>query len=335
MVDVKSDRLLALLLLLQARGRASARWLAEELEVSERTIYRDMESLSAAGVPVYTEQGRNGGCVLLDGYRADVSGLTADEARALFAFAGRGAAVGLGLESHLQSALRKLLAALPAPQRPGAEQARERVVVDALGWRRRPDETPWLAVIQEAVWSDRRLRLDYRSAGADRAGRVSVEPYGLVAKAGVWYLIAARVDQVAADEGPRLYRVSRVEKAVVLDEPAIRPRGLDVERLWEQLRDRFEQSNETVLVMARVHTSVAARLLRMATSSLNGAPERRPEGADGTWEVMQLPFAAPAAAQALLLAFGTNVEVIQPPFVRDAIAAEAARVVALYGPGPR
>jgi len=167
---VKSDRLLSLLLLLQGHGRLSARRLAERLAVTERTIHRDVEALSAAGVPVYAERGRNGGIALLPGYRTDVSGLSAGEARALFIFAGRGsAAADLGLEAELRGALRKLLAALPAPTRPEAEEAQQRVVVDPRGWLRQTEELPWLGVIQEAVWGGRKLRLSYRRAGAEAA----------------------------------------------------------------------------------------------------------------------------------------------------------------------
>ena len=205
---MKSDRLLSLLLLLQGHGRMSARRLAERLEVTERTIHRDVEALSAAGVPVYAERGRRGGIALLPGYRTDVSGLTPDEARALFLFGGRGSpAADLGLEAPLRGALRKLLAALPEPQRPEAEEAGRRVVVDPRGWLRQPEELPHLPAVQAAVWSGRRLRIRYRSAGAEKAAERVVDTYGLVSKAGVWYL-------VAADRGePRTYRVSRMEAA--------------------------------------------------------------------------------------------------------------------------
>ena len=140
--DVQSDRLLAMLLLLQAHGRLSATRLARELEVSTRTIYRDLDALSAAGVPVYAERGRNGGCALLPGFRTDVTGLSAGEARALFVFAGRGLPGGVGHDKDLKSALRKLLAAVPEPHRPGVLRARERVVVDPTGWSREAESPP-------------------------------------------------------------------------------------------------------------------------------------------------------------------------------------------------
>src|SRR2546423_3314602 len=148
---VRAERLLSILLLLQAHGRLPARDLAERLEVSERTIHRDVDALSGAGVPVYTERGRRGGVALLPGYRTDVSGLTGADAQALFIFAGRGTIADLGLDRELKGALRKLMAALPAPQRPGARQAQERVLVEPRGWMRRAEELPHLATIQAAV----------------------------------------------------------------------------------------------------------------------------------------------------------------------------------------
>src|SRR2546423_5095142 len=148
---MRSDRLLSLLLLLQGRGRLPARELAARLEVSERTIHRDVEPLSGAGVPVYAERGRRGGVALLPGYRTDVSGLTGSDAQALFIFAGRGTLADLGLERDLRGALRKLMAALPEPQRPGAVQAQERVLVEPRGWMRRAEELPHLATVQAAV----------------------------------------------------------------------------------------------------------------------------------------------------------------------------------------
>jgi predicted DNA-binding transcriptional regulator YafY len=323
---VKSDRLLSLLLLLQGLGRVSARRLAERLEVTERTIHRDVEALSAAGVPVYAERGRNGGIALLPGYRTDVSGLSAGEARALFMFAGRGsAAADLGLETDLHGALRKLLAALPAPTRPEVEEAQQRVVVDPRGWRRPSEELPWLGVIQEAVWAGRRLRLSYRRAGAEAAAVRVVDTYGLVAKAGTWYLIAA-------DGGePRLYRLSRVEAAEVLDQPAHRPRGLDLDQLWQQLRRRVEKRGPGVAVELSVRRERSDMLLRMAASQLTEPPDPPAVAADGR-VLHHLRFVAEGAAQGLLLGFGTDVEVHSPPTLRASMAEAATAIAGLYQP---
>ncbi len=311
-------------MLLQAHGRLSARELARRLEVSERTIYRDIDALSAAGVPVYAERGRHGGCALLPGYRTDLSGLTAAEARALFIFTGRGTLADLGLERDLRAALRKLLAGLPEPQRPEALQAQARVVVDPRGWLQPTDELAQLGVIQEAKWSDRRLRLRYRSSSAPDAREIDVEPYGLVAKAGVWYLIAA-------DAGdPRLFRVSRVEEATLLEAPSRRPAGLDLEALWEQLRRRVEERPAGCDVRLRVRPERRDMLLRVCASQLARPAQPLPEPDPAGWSRLLLVFPGVDPARGVLLGFGTDVEVLAPPELRQEMAQTAQAVTELY-----
>jgi predicted DNA-binding transcriptional regulator YafY len=322
---MKSDRLLAILLLLQARGRMSARQLAAELEVTERTIYRDMEALSAAGVPVYTERGRHGGCALLDGYRSDLTGLTAAEARALFMFTGRGAPAGE--EADLRQGMRKLLAALPAPQRPAAQAARDRVVVDARAWHQGAEEVPALATVREAVWQTRRLRLSYRSGDAPATRTYTVDPYGLLVKTGRWYLLAG------VDGQDRVFRLSRVDDATMLDETAHRPPGLDLERLWDRLRSRFEDRGDGMPVRLRVRRAEAARLLRLCARQLAvPAPDplRAPDP-DG-WVTLDLRFVALGAARAVLAGFGGDVEALSPPALRQSLANLARDLLARYDP---
>ena len=296
--------------------------------MTERTIHRDVEALSAAGVPVYAQRGRHGGIALLPGYRTDVSGLSAGEARALFIFAGHGAAAAdLGLEGELRGALSKLLAALPAPQRLGAEEAQSRVVVDPRGWLRQPEELPFLATIQEAVWTGRRLRLSYRRSGAAKASERTLDTYGLVSKADTWYLLAG-------DRGePRLFRVSRVESAKVLAEPARRPAGLDLDALWQQLRRRVEERGPGVEVELRVRVDRSEMLLRLAVSQLTAPPVAGPEVEADGWLRHRLRFVAEGAAQGLLLGFGTDVEVLAPRSLRASMAATAGEIAALYDDG--
>jgi predicted DNA-binding transcriptional regulator YafY len=320
---MRSDRLLSILLLLQVHGRLSARDLAGRLEVSERTIHRDVESLSAAGVPVYAERGRHGGIALLAGYRTDVSGLTAPEARALFVFAGRGTLADLGLEGELRSALRKLLSVLPEPHRPGAEQAAGRVVVDPSAWMRSRDDLPHLATVREAVWRDRRLRLRYRRPGAPDAVERLLDPYGLVAKAGTWYLVGASGGE------PRLYRISRIETAEVTEQAAERPDALDLEALWEELRGRVEERGPGVEVRARVRAERLELVLRVVASQLVAPAERGPT--DGAWVDLQLRYPAEGAARASLLAFGPDVEVLAPATLRCGMRESAHAIAALYG----
>lgn len=322
---MQADRLLALLLLLQANGLTSAAALARRLEVSTRTIYRDIDALSAAGVPVYAERGRHGGCALLPGFRTDVSGLTADEARALFVFAGRGLPGGLGHESELKSALRKLLAAVPEAHRPAAVQARERVVVDPTSWSGQAEPVAHLATVQAAVWADRQLRLRYRSSDAPASRELVVEPYGLVAKAGTWYLIGAERGE------PRLFRVSRIEAADVLEAPAERPPGLDLEALWLELRRRFdERGGEGLAVRALVRTDNAARFVRMSAGPTIEPALRRDHPSDPAWTEVDLRFRGEGPAVAFLLGFGGDVEVVEPASLRDAMAAAARAIAARY-----
>jgi predicted DNA-binding transcriptional regulator YafY len=321
---MRSDRLLSILLLLQSHGRMTAGDLARRLEVSERTIQRDLDALSAAGVPVYAERGRHGGSALLPGYRTDMSGLTGAEARALFVFAGRGTLSELGLERDLQAALRKLMAALPEPQRPDALRAQERVVVDPRGWRRPAEDTTHLLRVQEAVWSDRRLRLRYRAADRGSAREQVVDPWGVVVKAGVWYLIAA----VAGE--PRVYRVSRIEDAGILEEAAERPAGLDLDALWRQLRQRVEERGPGVEVRARVRSERVEMLLRVCAAQLVGPAEREPEPDASGWTLLRLNFVAEGAALGALLGFGAVVEILSPESLRRSFADTARDVLALY-----
>src|SRR6266849_10370727 len=205
---MRADRVLAMLLLLQARGRLTASELSARLEVSKRTVYRDVDALSAAGVPVHADPGPNGGIELMRGWRTDLTGLTGPEVEALFT-----SAAGPAFES----AMGKLAAALPGEGGRRAGRIRERLLVDSAGWGRRTAVSPHLRVVQDAVFGDQRLHLRYRRAEA-RAVERDVDPLGLIIKAGVWYLLA----DFEGDR--RLFRLSRIEDARALDAPARRPK---------------------------------------------------------------------------------------------------------------
>ncbi|MEV6326809.1 WYL domain-containing protein [Streptomyces sp. NPDC051909] len=318
---MKSDRLLSLLLLLQTRGLVPAGELAERLEVSVRTVYRDVEALSAAGVPVYAERGRYGGIALLAGYRTDVTGLTADESRALFVLAAQGAHGALGLDEALASALRKVMAALPAPHRPAAEATSRRILVDPDRWMSGPRADVDLDVLYRAVFADRRLALRYRSSGAPAPKAYTVDPYGLVVKAGVWYLVADR------DTEPRLFRADRVEAAELLDEPVRRRPGVELAEVWELLRERVERRPAGVTVTARVHRDRYDRFLRLHGDRLTVPPPARPTT---EWTEIELAVAELGELRPLL-AMGGSLEVLAPPAARTYLAEAAAETVALYG----
>ncbi|MFE4453744.1 helix-turn-helix transcriptional regulator [Streptomyces sp. NPDC056796] len=319
---MKSDRLLSVLLLLQTRGTVPAPELAERLEVSVRTIYRDVEALSASGVPVYAERGRNGGIALLPGFRTDVTGLTADEARALFVLAAQGAHAALGLDAALGSALRKVMAALPAPHRPAAERTSRRILVDPVRWMSGPPAAVDVGDLHDAVFADRRLLLHYRHSGTDTPRLYTVDPYGLVVKAGVWYLTAD------LDGAPRLFRADRVEKAVLTAEPVVRRAGVEPVDVWEELRRQVEERPGGVRLRVRVHRSRLDLFVRLHTAVLAGPPEPERESA-GEWLLAELAVPELAWARSLL-AFGPNLEVLSPPGARRVLAEAAAAVTELY-----
>ncbi|WP_432029171.1 helix-turn-helix transcriptional regulator [Streptomyces sp. 1222.5] len=317
---MKSDRLLSILLLLQTRGRVPAHELAGRLEVSVRTIYRDVEALSASGVPVYAERGRHGGIELLAGFRTDVTGLTADESRALFILAAQGAHAALGLDAALGSALRKVMAALPAPYRPAAEVTSRRILVDATRWRSGPQQAVDLEVLQDAVFSDRRLRLRYRHSGEREPRAYTVDPYGLVAKAGVWYLVADRRG------APRLFRADRVRSARLLDDPVRRRKGIELADVWEMLRRQVEDRENGVEVTVRLRREHLDMFQRMAAAQLTAL-----SGDDGEseWVTARLSYPVLRAVRQLL-AFSDRLEVLDPPEARAELLAGARAVTALY-----
>jgi predicted DNA-binding transcriptional regulator YafY len=317
---MKSSRLLEMLLLLQARGQVTAGELAERLEVSPRTVYRDAEALSAAGVPIYTERGRAGGIRLLPGYRTDVTGLTRDEARALFVLSTGGAQEDLGLGNAARSAILKVMRAVPEPFRPAATATSQRILVDPAGWMRGGEPGGHLEVLQAAVFTDRRVRLGYRRSGQREATERVVDPYGLVCKAGIWYLVADQRGE------PRLFRLSRVASAQAEDEPVRRRAGIELGPLWETLRRQVEDRPGRLAVTVRVRRSVLDMFGRICAANLAGPAG---DDADPEWVVLPLRFPGVPAVRTLL-SFGGDVEVVSPPEVRADLARVAMGIAARY-----
>jgi predicted DNA-binding transcriptional regulator YafY len=323
---MRADRLLQIILLLQRHPRLSARELAGRLEVSTRTVMRDMEALSAAGVPVYTERGRNGGCVLLPGYRADVSGLTPREAQALFAWSGRASlSEELGLRDALQSAMGKLSSTLPLQLQDDAEALSGAIVVDRRRWFAEAEDTGALPVLRQAVVTRRRVRVRYASATAGRPVRRTVDPWGLVEQAGRWYLVAAHRG------ASRMYRVSRIEQVDVLDQPCERPEDLDLQAEWDRLRSSLEQNKPTgVDVVIRVHPERAGLVRRLATPMLAAGEQARDVPSDDHWPHLAMRFRVREAATGILLGFGGDVEVLEPADLRTRLLELATAAVATY-----
>lgn len=304
--------MVALLFLLQQRQRATAAELAAALEVSERTVYRDVESLLAAGVPLWTEQGRTGGIRLLSGWRTKLDGLTGREAAAIFAVGVPELLAEVGLGTSLTAARAKVLAGLPAELREYASQISDRFHLDAPGWFQQVEETSQLTVIADAVASSRRLRIEYRRR--ETAVTRELDPLGLVVKAGVWYLVG-RID---ADI--RTYRVARIVSASML-EPFERPADFALARWWQQSSSRFERSLLREKVRLRLNRH-AFRVLRTVTDEDAAAAaiaSAGPVDADG-WRSVELDVESLPVATPQLLSLGAGVEVVAPEALRTALA---------------
>ncbi len=319
---MRADRLLSLLLLLQTRGRMTARELAERLEVSERTIYRDVGALSVAGVPIYSERGPGGGCALMDGYRTSLTGLTEAEARTLVISGAQTPLADLRLGGAVEAALLKLQAALPAPHRDDAERARQRVYLDPAGWGQ-PDHTPHLSTIEAAVWSDRRLRMGYRK-GNGQLAEYLVDPLGLVAKASVWYFVGMVEDEL------RTFRVSRVLSAELTDEPCQRPGGFDLAAYWAESSARFKATWTQYPVTLRVSPQLMAILPQLFGEGAYTLLERAGHPDEHGWVTLTLTFESYDSALGRVASFGTMAEVLEPVELREGIVVLARDLLTFY-----
>ena len=320
---MRASRLVALLLLLQHRGQVTAAELAQELEVSVRTIYRDLEALSAAGVPVYAEAGRNGGARLVDGYRTRLTGLTQKEAEALFAAGVPGPVGDLGLGTVLGAAQLKLLAALPKDLADRATIARQRFHYDAPGWFKTARNEPHLATLSTAVWDDRRVEVEYRHPGAEQAATRVLDPFGLVCKGGVWYLVARRDGEV------RTYRVSRVQSVTPLEDQFERDPAFDLAAYWNTSVANYEAQVPPVDVLIRARTGAFAELdwmVRGYGRALKGSRMLD----DGRKECV-IVFEQLDDAFVDLIKLGAEVEVVEPEPLRERLAETAHAMTSLYG----
>lgn len=319
---MRADRLLSLLILLQTRGRMSASQLARELEVSARTIYRDMVALSTAGIPVYGEAGPDGGYRLLDSYRTNLTGLSEGEARALFMLNMPGPLARLGLSQELKAAMLKLTAALPESRRQDEARVRQRYYIDATWWNPAEEPQPHLQTIQQAVWEDRQLAITYTPVFGVRIERV-VDPYGLAARSGNWYLVFAHRGRV------RTRRVSDLLDARLNPEKFARPVDFDLGAFWQAWCAEEEQITSSYQVIVRIApralTSVTHRFGNQVRDQLAAAPVEY----DGS-RVLTLRFRWIDEARERLLPFGSGVEVLEPYALRASLADIAAQTARLY-----
>ncbi len=319
-------RLLSILLLLQARGRMTAPQLAREFEVSVRTILRDIDQLSLAGIPVYAERGRAGGFQLMDGYRTRLTGLSQPEAQAIFLAGLPGPAAELGLSSLLSAARLKLLAALPAQVQPGAERIASRFHLDPTGWFRDADPTPFLQAVARAVWDERCALLRY---GQGDSPARKIAPLGLVLKGGVWYLIA-QGDQSRGGRIIRTYRVANIQDVKVVDEAVVRPKDFDLAAHWDTASRDYEAG--VYRVWAEVRLSPKGRgLLRMLGPHLvAAADETAGEPDKAGWVRCSLPIESEDDGVREFLRLGEEIEVMAPPRLRAKLAEMAAAIAHRY-----
>ncbi|MGY4981229.1 helix-turn-helix transcriptional regulator [Streptomyces sp. 900105755] len=309
---MKSSRLVAILLLLQTRGRMTAAQLAAELEVSVRTVYRDVEALGAAGVPLYGDAGHAGGYRLLDGWRTRLTGLTTAETEALFLAGAPGPAADLGLGPVLAAAQLKVRAALPPELRGHADRISGRFHLDAPGWYADADETPYLAAVAEAVWNGRALDVRYRRWREPAEVRRRLEPYGLVLKAGRWYVVAA--------PGPRTYRVDQILELTLLDEEFSRPEAFDLAAHWTAYQRDFH---------VRLYGDGGEALVRLAPGVT--LPRAETVGTNAAWTLARVPIESVDHATAQFLRLGTDIEVLGPPELRARMARTIAELAERYG----
>ncbi|WP_251152899.1 WYL domain-containing protein [Cellulosimicrobium sp. Marseille-Q4280] len=324
---MRADRLVSLVLLLRQRGRLSAATLARELEVSTRTVLRDIEALAAAGVPVYSERGRHGGFALLAGFRTELTGLSHDEALAVLTAGSVRGGQPLGLGSAHAAAVRKVLDALPEGHRATASDAARRILVDPetdlLSRRQATDEVPRpvMVAVRGAVLAGRRLRIRYAPVGRTAAWR-TVDPIGLVTVRGTGYLLAT------TSGADRTYRLSRIEAAEELAEPADRPAQVDLDRLWQERSTQFRTGGDQVTVLVRVHTGRREELVDTALAVL--AEELDEDGSTR----LEVTFQDTRHAEWALWQLGTDAEALSPASLRASLRDRAVAIATRYEDRP-
>ena len=319
---MRASRLVNLLLLLQSRGGLTASELARELEVSVRTIHRDVDELSVAGVPIFAERGPLGGIRLVDGYRTRLTGMTAEEAEALFLSGVTGPAAQLGLGTVVAAAQLKVMAALPPELRSRASRIVQRFHLDAAGWFQADEEVPHLATLSTGVWESRIVAIDY-DRGDEVVERL-IGPLGLVLKGGIWYVVAVVDGQI------RTYRASRVVGATVRDDQVQRPVDFDLATYWAESSAAYERETPRVVVDVRVREDQAWRINQVFGRGTVAASERVEEAEHPGTIRLRLRLGYPDEAPGMLLAVGPNLEVIDPPDVRDKLVLLATRIVDRY-----
>ena len=306
---MRANRLLSLMFLLQSKGRMTGEELAESLAVSKRTIYRDIEALNLSGVPIYTQDGRNGGVYLDKQYRISLNSLGREEIQSLFISATQGPINDIGLNHAMENALLKLLAALPLRYRDEAEQMRQRIHFDPSQWFYQRDVSQWMSQLLQATFSDRKLGLHYlRSNGTPL--ETIICPYGLVAKMDIWYLVAM------TNEGDiRTFRVSRFTSLQILDETFQRSPTFDLATYWKENTSHYQESKPRYIVEVRVAPGNPG-VVRYLQEAYGAQPQ--PPDHQG-WMPLTLTLSAMQEARMVIMGMGNQIEIIKPSELRDEV----------------
>lgn len=318
---MRADRLLSIVLLLQANHQMTSSDLASRLEVSERTIHRDMEALSGVGIPVTAARGSGGGWSLLGDYRTNLTGLNEAEIQSLFLTKSTKLLADLHLDKAADGALLKLLASLPSRFRDGAERARQRIYIDVSGWSKREEAVPFLPVLQEALWMEHKLVIRYERGGNFEAVERVISPFGLVAKGSVWYLVGSVEGDV------RTYRVSRISFARVLDSIAPVPVEFNLAEYWEQSASTFKSGPPKYLASFWVEPLTALRL--NFAGRFARVMETDETDARG-WKKVHVGFDVEEMACEYAVSFGPNIEVIEPATLREKVIAMTKATLEFY-----
>jgi predicted DNA-binding transcriptional regulator YafY len=326
---VRSGRLLSIVLLLQTKGAATARQIAEHLEVSVRTVYRDVDVLSRIGVPIYAETGRAGGYRLVDGYRTSLTGLTGPESLALFLIGLPAPAASLGLTDQARAAETKLLAALSPAHREQAGRLRNRFLLDLPAWYQNAESPVVLPCLAEAALANRRVQMRYRRWTEPRTVHRQLDPYGLVVKNGIWYLVAAAS---SAQSRIRTYRVSNILDLQPTVETFERRPNFDLEQFWRRHLADFDRRRLTDTARIRISPSLLPRLEDLGDFALRAACVATGEVDEAGWTIVDLPIESAGHAATQLIRYGGDVEVLAPAAMRSAMQSIAQSVLVRHRP---
>lgn len=319
---MRADRLLSMLMILQARGKVTASALAEELEVSERTVYRDVIALSTSGVPVYTESGPGGGISLIESYRTTLTGLNEDEIKALFMLSIPAPLTELGVSSELKAAMLKLAAALPSSTRQAEAGVRGRIHLDWQPWNQEREFVPSLRIIYQAIWEDRKILIRYALPFDTQVERI-IEPYGLVAKANSWHLV------YLWESVMRVIRVSQILEVVLQEQTFARRTDFDLGAFWSRWGAEYLRNRPTFLVRLRIKESMFDSMVRYVPDFVQDIVCKEGDDEAG-WIILNMDFGTHERARSVVLGLGGAAEVLEPRALRNSVADYAAQVLKRY-----